>query len=354
MIKLLRVFLIGLFFCPYIAWAANDALPNSAPVPTQSFHQVDPTMTSSNRQVAAPSEAEAMMQVRAIMKAAKERAQKDFPPQISAKASNTDRNASRPTNGSVFTRTSPARQALVQQSTPQQQRNSASSPTQTANSNMIHTVATQIAQLNQANLMFQEEVDSRVEKLSFTDKRLESKLNKLNEEMALLNQRLSQVALVVNQSKIEAGNTTGLIQMSSLDSNVTPSAMNGWLNYVINDFKSDFKYLIIIFLLLVILVLLLFPRGSKKPTKETTTVRPQTPTPAQPQPIVSESETVSDTEDEYDFMGSKEAIPAQLDLARAYLAMEDFLAAKRVLRCVMQKGTDEQQQEAGALLAQIN
>ncbi len=34
---------------------------------------------------------------------------------------------------------------------------------------------------------------------------------------------------------------------------------------------------------------------------------------------------------EYDFMGSSEAIPAKLDLARAYIAMEDFTSARETL-----------------------
>lgn len=56
---------------------------------------------------------------------------------------------------------------------------------------------------------------------------------------------------------------------------------------------------------------------------------------------------------DYDFLSSVEAIPAKLDLARAYLAMDDTHAAKRVLSDVMEQGNTEQQKEAQSLLEQM-
>ena len=56
-----------------------------------------------------------------------------------------------------------------------------------------------------------------------------------------------------------------------------------------------------------------------------------------------------DIESEYDFMGTNEAIPAKLDLARSYIAMNDFVQAKQILKTVIEKGDDAQRAEAGLL-----
>lgn len=55
-------------------------------------------------------------------------------------------------------------------------------------------------------------------------------------------------------------------------------------------------------------------------------------------------------DDEYDFMGSKEGMSAKLDLARAYLAMEDFHAAETVLNEVKEQGNTKQKATAEELL----
>ncbi|MDF1759564.1 MAG: hypothetical protein P1U40_03405 [Coxiellaceae bacterium] len=61
----------------------------------------------------------------------------------------------------------------------------------------------------------------------------------------------------------------------------------------------------------------------------------------------------SDSQSEYDFMATSEAIPAKLDLARAYLAMEDFDSAKGVCAEVFRKGDEQQKQQAQTILAEI-
>jgi pilus assembly protein FimV len=53
-------------------------------------------------------------------------------------------------------------------------------------------------------------------------------------------------------------------------------------------------------------------------------------------------------------MGSQESIPAKLDLARAYIDMDDKDAARNALNEVVAKGTMEQQKEAQGLLDQLN
>ncbi len=60
-----------------------------------------------------------------------------------------------------------------------------------------------------------------------------------------------------------------------------------------------------------------------------------------------------DTKSEYDFMGTPEAIPAKLDLARSYITMRDYDQAKSVLKAVLECGDDEQRSEAELLLKSI-
>jgi FimV-like protein len=61
----------------------------------------------------------------------------------------------------------------------------------------------------------------------------------------------------------------------------------------------------------------------------------------------------ADSNADYDFLSSEDAIPAKLDLARAYIAMEDFNASTVVLNDVFVQGNSEQKQEAQTLLNQI-
>lgn len=81
----------------------------------------------------------------------------------------------------------------------------------------------------------------------------------------------------------------------------------------------------------------------------------------QPEPLIPLVEGVEktvkiedDTRGEYDFMGSSEGIPAKLDLARAYIAMEDFNAARQTLSEILGEGDATQRQEARALLKKMN
>jgi FimV-like protein len=61
----------------------------------------------------------------------------------------------------------------------------------------------------------------------------------------------------------------------------------------------------------------------------------------------------NDEKADYDFMTTKEAMPAKLDLARAYVAMDDVVSARVVLEEIQQRGNKEQIREAVALLEKI-
>ena len=72
------------------------------------------------------------------------------------------------------------------------------------------------------------------------------------------------------------------------------------------------------------------------------------------QPPVVAVKNADDTKAEYDFMGTNEAIPAKLDLARSYMAMENYEDARAELKIVLQKGNEEQRMVAESLIHKIN
>lgn len=61
-----------------------------------------------------------------------------------------------------------------------------------------------------------------------------------------------------------------------------------------------------------------------------------------------------DTKNEYDFMETAEAIPAKLDLARSYMAMNEYEKAHGVLKTVMEIGNETQRIEAQLLINKMN
>jgi len=69
------------------------------------------------------------------------------------------------------------------------------------------------------------------------------------------------------------------------------------------------------------------------------------------QPDVKKSTaTAPAAEPEYDFMNTPQAIPAKLDLARSYIAMNDIEQAKSILNAIIERGDDLQRREARGLL----
>lgn len=68
-------------------------------------------------------------------------------------------------------------------------------------------------------------------------------------------------------------------------------------------------------------------------------------------------ETYPEDEDlaaEYDFMSTEEAIPARLDLARGYIEMGNYPAAREAIIPVLAKGDPQQKEEAKQLLKNID
>lgn len=178
----------------------------------------------------------------------------------------------------------------------------------------------QLTQLTQSDLQFQATQNSKVEMLSGQIIKLQQKQAELVQLMQLFNQQ------------VVAFNRSGHMKSVSL------AAVDGHegANFI-QQFQSQYSMYVIVLLLAAILLMLMFRRRTSATEK--------------PQASIAEEEI--DTKDEYDFMGSSEAIPAKLDLAHAYLAMEDFAAADKALQQVLASGTAEQKAEAKTMLASI-
>ena len=67
-----------------------------------------------------------------------------------------------------------------------------------------------------------------------------------------------------------------------------------------------------------------------------------------------EIEVVDVADKEYDFLSTKEALPAKLDLAEAYIAMGDMNSAQAVLSEVLVLGDASQQAHAKRLLTRLS
>lgn len=173
---------------------------------------------------------------------------------------------------------------------------------------MIKLMKQELIQLNRNMLLFQQTTNN--------------KIDDLEKELATVQARLKQVAqafVMLNKdvSALKQGGMSTSVKLTS-----TP-----WFPWPIIVAGS------IVAALLLMLIIWLWRRKSVKvvPTAEKT------------------AEKQDDTEDEYDYIGSDEGIAAKLNLARAYIAMEDYAAAKKIIDEVLLNGDEQQRLDAAAL-----
>lgn len=175
----------------------------------------------------------------------------------------------------------------------------------------------QAAQLNQLTSTFEEKADERIQNLNESNRAMGIAIQGINQNIAQLQQQVGQIQAV------EAA-------QSAAPSNDPSLALNH---------KKYSEYLDLggaaIFMLGFGVVLGRF-------------VRRRSPVVAHNRP---EKE---DTKGDYDFMGTAEAIPAKLDLARSYMAMNDYEQAGWVLKTVLEKGNKEQRAEAQMLMNKMS
>ncbi len=168
------------------------------------------------------------------------------------------------------------------------------------------TLKDALLQLNKNVLQYQQQNDAKMLILGAQVSTNASEITRLDKALTLLNQEVSAAS-------------PGLVKADDLSN--WSSHLNVWFAFA--------GALIILFALLVLLRKML----KKKPK------------------VAVEAD---DTEGEYDYMGSAESIPAKLNLAHAYIKMENFTGAKEVLQEVIQKGTEEQKSTAKELLKKCN
>ena len=276
------------------AYAASSMLGGTPA--HQSFQEADPVASSHNDSQQAAKVAAIMKQAHQLVQS---KAAKQSVPPTSMTA--TPVKLAHPV---VAVKASNENQVAVNQALPQ---------------NHYQQLAQQLARLNQTNLQFQQAENQKIAVVSNQIEKLQARQGQLMQLMQLFNQQV--VAL----------NRGGAIKPIHLNG-VDLGSQAHWLE----RFQTQYSMYVIIALLATILLMLLFRKRIDAPVEEAV--------------IMSEP----DTKDEYDFMGSSEAIPAKLDLAHAYVAMEDFVAARKALKQVLDSGDAEQQKEARTMLDSIS
>ena len=180
----------------------------------------------------------------------------------------------------------------------------------------------QISTLNQENLLFQQSANQRIEFLTQNNNTLFAKVKLLSQTLVMLNQQIDQItnALQAAQQEIQQG---------------LPFHLNNQLGH----YDNYVVYGCFILLLSILMVMLLLLRHRRQ------------------QALAGNaglSNDDDDTKSEYDFMNASEAIPAKLDLAHAYIAMDDLVSAKKELQHILKAGNAQQQKLAQDMMKQIN
>ncbi len=174
---------------------------------------------------------------------------------------------------------------------------------------LIELLKSELMQINQNAVLFQQTTNTKLEdlrkQLLTTDKRLK---------------QLAQAFILLNKEVIalKSGNISGMANSP-------------------NFFSKHWPWIATISLVIVIALLLLLwlMRRHKQPVTQKKKV------------------TANDTQSEYDYLGSNESIPAKLNLARAYVAMEDYAAAQKIIDEILLLGNEQQRREAAELAKQF-
>ncbi len=189
----------------------------------------------------------------------------------------------------------------------------------------------EINQLNQNNLLFQQQTDSRLVAIDTQIKSLQNQVKQVDQVATLLNKEMTHLNVLQNTAE----------QQPALQSTIAQ-----WVDHWERILGPMGLRIILgaIGVLLVFLIWAALPRRSKRAKMHKTPFH---------EASAENNNDDDDTQDEYDYMGSSESIPAKLNLIRAYIAMEDFDAAKKVLTEVLSQGDDEQKAQAEELQQQI-
>lgn len=302
--RMLAIVVLASF--PLVGFAS---LLSTSPAPQQSFRSAS---TSSNS--ASATAAQEMAKVKAIM--AKARAE-----QKSASKQKVTTNESHQVPGNQ-------RSMLIPKATTHSRSISATGG---------QSLSQQVAELSKANKLMQQQVQDRVQMLTMKNNQLQDSLQRMDKALLLLNQEVNQL-----NGKLTAVHAQmALIKQQPQPHSQSSTMKSLWVKVQQNLGPVLMVVSLAVIVVLLLIVVLLFARRKKTSSKASKSKQ------------TAQGEQDSDTKAEYDFMATKEAIPAKLDLARAYITMEDFKAAKEVLQEIVKHGDEQQQQEAHTLLKDL-
>jgi FimV-like protein len=183
-------------------------------------------------------------------------------------------------------------------------------------------LSTQMTQIQTAS----QQSDSLISLLQTTttqsDTQTAAQITALQKSNAQLNTQVSTLATQLAQEQAK------MTQLTEQVMNIAPHRVTS-----LKDFKNEiglwaFYSIVGIFSLLIVIILILLIGKKKKKIDISAT----------------------DHKSDYDYLSTKEALPAKLDLARSYIVMEDFVSAKLVLSEILQAGDTEQKALAETLL----
>ncbi len=306
--KLLAIVFIGIFVGPLSAFATS--LFDSGPAVKQSFQQA---ATAKPKSKALP-----MTKVKAIMAAAKREVRQH-----------------RVLTQATVTRNSEAADGA--------QTVAGGVAPKAAAHNQASELKAQLSQINQANILFQQQTDQRFEQLATKNTALKGELARMTQALMLLNQEINSL----NQQVNKAGIKTELPTQVSL-----PAKATSELQRIESKYGSALKYVLYAFIVVLLVFIALFIPRRRQIAKLKTDVASSVSAATAILPTNS-NDVDDDTRSEFDYMSTREATPAKLDLARAYIEMEDYAGARQVLGQVLTTGDAEQQQQAQQLLSKI-
>lgn len=224
---------------------------------------------------------------------------------------------------------------LTQPSSSAEKKSTRHTSSQTASpKNPAKNLTARLATLQQNQLLFQQDTDRRLEQLSAANKLLASHLIKVSKAVVLLSQEAKAF-----REQADALQATVHAELPS-DTNT------GWFSQVSDALGYGANYVLYAILLVLLAIAVLLFRKPADVANDITGSESGSG-------AASVVDVESDTTEEYDFLGSQEGVGAKLDLARAYLAMEDYTAARDVLAEVAKQGDAEQREQASQLLSKI-
>ena len=208
---------------------------------------------------------------------------------------------------------------------------SSQQPVSTSRASSIALSSSDISRLNGVIALKSKVAALSAENVAF-HQQTEDKLKAMQSIIMAHQAHLAGLSNTIHALQAQIGQLQGSLNQQSHAVNQISSSLLPWV-VIQNHFEKYWLwYLLGLFALLSLLAIWLF--GAEKSTE---TVSPPS----------------AESQQEYDFMGSPEGVSAKLDLARAYLAMQDFSQMKNVLSEVLSKGNVEQRETAQSLLKQM-